>query len=202
MGEYIVAVTGASGALYAKNMLRAMHDLGQDIHLTVTEPGRQVLAAELDWELPALGAIEFFEALKGYLKWHEKSRLEYYDYREIGARIASGSVRTDGMIIVPCTVSTLSGIATGTSKNLVERAADVMLKERRPLVLILRETPFNQVHLKNMLELARMGVHIVPAAPAFYHRPETIDDLINFIVGKTLDLLGIENSLFTRWEGN
>ena len=201
MAAYIVAVTGASGAIYSRNMLLALNKLGHDVFLTVTEPGFEVLRAELSWDLPWFGGLGFNETFKSYLCWQAGSRLEYFDYRDVGARIASGSAKTDGMIVVPCTMSTLSGIAVGASRNLVERAADIMLKEHRPLILVPRETPFNQVHLKNMLELARMGVHIVPAAPAFYHKPQTIDDLANFVVGKVLDLLGIEHNLFQRWEG-
>ena len=201
MAAYIVAVTGASGAIYSRNMLLALNNLGHDVFLTVTEPGFEVLRAELSWDLPGFGDPGFNETFKSYLCWQAGSRLEYFDYRDVGARIASGSAKTDGMIVVPCTMSTLSGIAVGASRNLVERAADIMLKEHRPLILVPRETPFNQVHLKNMLELARMGVHIVPAAPAFYHKPQTIDDLANFVVGKVLDLLGIEHNLFQRWEG-
>jgi len=202
MGEYIVAVTGASGAVYARGMLRTLRDLKQNVYLTITEPGCRVIREELSWDLPDPGNPDFQAEIKRHLDWPEMQPwLKYFDYRDIGAAIASGSVRTQGMIIIPCTVSTLSGIAVGTSGNLVERAADIMLKERRPLVIVPRETPLNQVHLKNMLELARMGVHIVPAAPAFYHHPESIDDLVDFMVGKVLDLLNIEHNLFKRWEG-
>lgn len=201
MSSLIVAVTGASGAVYAKNMLQALHDLGHQVTFTVTEPGIRVLYEELGWKLPAPDNPGFVEAVKSNLKWNPDVELKYFDYRDIGAQIASGSAKTDGMIVIPCTVSTLSGIAAGASGNLVERAADVMLKERRPLVLVPRETPFNQIHLRNMLSLAQMGVHIVPAAPGFYHKPESIDDLVNFVVGKVLDLLNIEHNLFKRWGG-
>lgn len=201
MGTYVVAVTGASGSLYAKNMLQALHDQGHNIYLTVSEPGRRVIGEELGWELPTLDDCEFAHTVKSYLNWQGTSQLKYFDYRDIGAQIASGSVKTDGMIIIPCTTSTVSGIAVGASKNLIERTADVMIKERRPLVIVPRETPFNQIHLNNMLVLAKMGVHIVPAAPAFYHKPKTIDDLVNFVIGKVLDLLNIEHNLFNRWTG-
>ncbi len=201
MATFIVAITGASGAIYAQNMLRALNKLNHNVFLTVTEPGLKVVREELSWELPALDDPAFGERVKTYLDWNEKSVLKYFDYRDIGAPIASGSTRTDGMIIIPCTVSTVSGIAVGASRNLVERVADIMLKEHRPLVVVPRETPFNRVHLKNMLELSQMGVHIVPAAPAFYHKPQTIDDLVDFIVGKVLDLLNIEHNLFQRWQG-
>ncbi len=201
MGSYIVGVTGASGAIYARNMLQALLSLGQEVSLTITGPGFRVLREELAWDLPEPGAPDMAKLIRHYLGMNEDAPLRYFDYRDIGAEIASGSARNDGMIIIPCTVSTLSGIACGASENLVERAADIMLKEKRQLVLVPRETPFSQIHLKNMLELAGMGVDIVPAAPAFYHKPETIDDLVNFIVGRVLDLLKIEHSLFNRWQG-
>ena len=201
MGSYIVAVTGASGALYAQNMLQALKDLDQEILLTITGPGFRVLQEELCWELPKAGSEDMVNAVRSCMGWSDDSSLRYFDYHDIGAEIASGSARNDGMIIIPCTVATLAGIAAGVSENLVERAADIMLKERRPLVIVPRETPFNRIHLKNMLELACMGVHIVPAAPAFYYKPESINDLADFIVGKVLDLLKIEHNLFRRWKG-
>jgi 4-hydroxy-3-polyprenylbenzoate decarboxylase len=197
----IVAVTGASGAIYAQNMLKALNELKQNVFLTITGPGLDVLRAELGWKLPGLHESGFSTAIEECLGWKGQSEFKYFDYTDIGAEIASGSARVKGMIVIPCTVSTLSGIAVGASANLVERAADVMLKEHRPLVLVLRETPLNQIHLKNMLELARMGAHIVPAAPAFYHNPQSVEDMVDFIVGKVLDLLDIEHNLFQRWQG-
>ncbi|WP_418790462.1 UbiX family flavin prenyltransferase [Phosphitispora sp. TUW77] len=204
MGSYIVGITGASGAIYARNMLRALLSLKHEVSLTITDPGFRVLREELSWELPQPRAADMVNAIKFYLGWEEDKDipLRYFDHRDIGAEIASGSARNDGMIVIPCTVSTLSGIACGASENLVERAADIMLKEKRQLVLVPRETPLNQIHLKNMLELASMGAHIVPAAPAFYHKPETIEDLVNFVVGRVLDLLKIEHNLFKRWQGS
>jgi len=201
LASYIVAVTGASGALYAKNMLQALHNLNHDVYLTITEPGRRVLKEELLWELPELDDPCLPALVKNCLGWQGPADLKYFDYRDMGAQIASGSVRTDGMIVIPCTAATLSGIAVGASRNLVERAADVMLKERRPLIVVPRETPLNQIHLRNMLELSGLGVHIVPAAPGFYHKPETIEDLVNFIVGKVLDILHIQHDLYRRWQG-
>ncbi|MHB9094052.1 MAG: UbiX family flavin prenyltransferase [Eubacteriales bacterium] len=201
MAAFIVAVTGASGAIYARNMLLALLDLNHDILLTVTEPGLRVLREELLWDLPPLDDPDFARDVLACLNRHGPAKIKYFNYRDIGACIASGSNKTDGMIVIPCTMSTLSGIAAGASGNLVERAADVMLKERRPLVVVPRETPFNAIHLKNMLDLARIGVHIVPAAPAFYQKPQTIDDLANFVVGKVFDLLNVEHNLFKRWEG-
>lgn len=201
MGSYILAVTGASGALYACSTARSLIDLGHDIYITVTDPGRRVLREELSWDLPALRDPGFLPSLEKYLGREGTSRLTYFDCSDVGAPIASGSFRTDGMIVVPCSMSTLAGIAAGVSENLVERAADIMLKEHRPLILVPRETPFNQIHLRNMLELARMGVHIVPACPGFYHNPQTFDDLAHFMAGKVLDLLNIDHNLYQRWKG-
>lgn len=201
MSAYIVAVTGASGSVYAKNMLQALNHLGQNVFLTMTEPGIRVIREELGWNLPDIDAPDFFQHIKANLDWQDQqSKIEYFDYRDIGAKIASGSARPKGMFIVPCSAGTMSGVAVGASGNLVERAADIMLKEGRPLVLVFRETPLNQIHLKNMLTLASAGAKILPASPGFYHNPQSIDDLVNFIVGKAFDLLDIEHELFTRWQ--
>ena len=201
MSTYIVAITGASGALYARAMLLALKDLGHSTCLTITGPGQMLLQRELDWHLPDKTKLAEHELkrLLGYPA--EDSRLQYFNWQDIGASVASGSFKTEGMIVIPCTMSTLAGISSGNSGNLVERAADVMLKERRPLVLVPRETPLNQIHLRNMLNLAELGVHIVPAMPAFYNRPESFAELANFVVGRVLDLLGVEHSLYQRWEG-
>ncbi len=125
--------------------------------------------------------------------------LTYYPTQNLGAGISSGSVRTDGMIIVPCSMGTLGRIACGNSGNLIERAADVTLKERRPLVIAPRETPMSQIHLANMLKLARIGAHIVPCMPAFYHHPKSIEDMVDFMAGRILDALGIDHQVYTRW---
>lgn len=201
MADYIVAITGASGSLYAERLIKALLKAGKNINLLISEPGRLVVKDELDWEIP-LNAVEAqiylrdkFGCLKG------NTGLNFYDYMDIGAQIASGSAMTKGMVIIPCSMSTLSGIACGASNNLVERAADVMLKEKRPLIVVPRETPLNTIHLRNMLTLAEAGASIVPAMPAFYHQPESINDLADFIAGRVLDLLQIEHNLFNRWKG-
>jgi 4-hydroxy-3-polyprenylbenzoate decarboxylase len=182
-------------------MLLALKDLGHSTCLIITGPGQILLQRELDWYLPDKTKLaeQELKRLLGYAA--EDSRLQYFDWQAVGASIASGSFKTEGMIVIPCTMSTLAGISSGNSGNLVERAADVMLKERRPLVLVPRETPLNQIHLRNMLNLAELGVHIVPAMPAFYNRPESFAELANFVVGRVLDLLGVEHSLYQRWEG-
>ena len=127
------------------------------------------------------------------------NRIEYHPIKDIGASIASGSFRVKGMIIMPCSMGTLSAVAHGASDNLMARAADVMLKEGRPLLIVPRETPLHAIHLENMLKLARLGVRIIPAMPGFYYQPKTLDDIINFLVGKVLDSLDIEHQLFARW---
>lgn len=201
MSDYIVAVTGASGSLYAERIIKALLKARKNIRFLITEPGRLVVKDELGWELPveALEAQRYLMDKFGCLKG--STSIKYFDYRDIGAQIASGSAKTQGMIIIPCSMSTLSGIACGASNNLVERAADVMLKEKKPLIVVPRETPLNTIHLRNMLTLAEAGASIVPAMPAFYHRPESIADLADFIAGRVLDLLQIEHKLFNRWEG-
>lgn len=201
MSDYIVAVTGASGSLYAERLIKALLKAGKNIRFLISEPGRLVVKDELGWEVPSdftqaqIYLREKFGCLKG------SNRINYYDYKDIGAQIASGSAMTKGMIIIPCSMSTLSGIACGASNNLIERAADVMLKEKRPLIVVPRETPLNTIHLRNMLTLAEAGASLLPAMPAFYHQPESINDLADFIAGRVLDLLQIEHDLFNRWEG-
>jgi 4-hydroxy-3-polyprenylbenzoate decarboxylase len=201
MSTYIVAITGASGSIYAKTLLNELKNQGHQIYLVISEAGRQVLATELGWVLPDSPKL-IEEVLKEYLGYEPQSQsLKYFHHTEIGCLIASGSAKNQGMIVIPCSMSTLSGIAVGRSSNLIERAADIMLKEGRPLVIVPRETPLNQIHLKNMLTLAQMGVRIVPAMPAFYNGPESIQDLVNFVVGRAMDGLGIEHSLYQPWQG-
>ncbi|GAW91884.1 UbiX family flavin prenyltransferase [Calderihabitans maritimus] len=199
MKRYIVAITGASGSIYGCRMLQVLKEAGCFLYVTVSKPGRQVLKEEMGWVLEGRAEV-VEERLREYLGYSSGDpALRYFDPEDLGAVIASGSAQNDGMIVIPCTMSTVSAIAHGTAGNLIERAADVMLKEGRPLVVVPRETPLNQVHLENMLKLARMGVHVVPAMPAFYHHPQTINDLVDFIVGRVLDLLGVEHHLYSRW---
>lgn len=202
MGNYIIGITGASGSIYAKRLLEILLRLNHNIHLIITEPGLQVIETELGWKLEGKRDEEVSSEIIKLLEIQvDREKLKYYNNKSIGAAIASGSFVTEGMIIVPCSMSTLAGIAHGSSNNLIQRAGDIILKEKRPLVIVPRETPLNTIHLRNMLTLSELGVHIVPAMPAFYQKPNNIDDLVDFIVGRLLDFFRIEHNLFKRWEG-
>lgn len=193
MRRYIVALTGASGVIYGVTLASVLLGKGIEVHMVISQPAGLVLEQELGWKLgayPEMGLRQYFPEGQLYL----------YNNADIAARLASGSFIVDGMVIVPCTMSTLSAVANGMSNNLIERAADVMLKEHRPLVIVPRETPLSSIHLRNMLRLADMGVAIVPAMPGFYHRPETIDEMVSFMVGKILDVMRIPNEEFKRYE--
>lgn len=179
----IVAITGASGVVYGKRLLEILRERKVETYLIVSKAAESVIEHEL-------------ETTKREL---EKLANHVHDVDDLSAPIVSGSFKTDGMIVIPCSMKTLAGISHGYSENLILRAADVTLKEKRKLVLVPRETPLSVVHLRNMLDLADQGVFILPAMPAYYHKPDKIEDLIDFIVGKVLDLLGIEHELFKRW---
>lgn len=189
----VVGITGASGGIYGVRLTQTLLSLGYTVHLVVSNAGWRVFKEELGFSASDREGFlnEQFRGAPGSLHYHPA--------QDIGASIASGSFRTEGMIIMPCSMGTLSAVANGSSDNLMSRAADVMLKEGRPLVLVPRETPLHAIHLENMLKLSRLGVKIIPAMPAFYFGPTSIDELINFMVGKVLDSLNIEHSLFRRW---
>lgn len=192
--EFVVGITGASGAVYGVRLVQELVNSGHLVHLLLTNASWQVFQEELEWTVEAgdrSSIPELFQLPGDRLKVHNM-----HDYR---APVASGSHRTDGMIIIPCSMGTLSAIAHGASDNLLERAADTHLKEGRPLVVVPRETPLNVIHLRNMLTLAEAGARILPAMPGYYHLPRSMDDLINFVVGKALDALGVEHKLFRRW---
>ncbi|PYI54924.1 UbiX family flavin prenyltransferase [Paenibacillus flagellatus] len=190
---WVVGLTGASGAVYGVRLCEELLARRLPVHLVVTDAGWRVLHEELGWD----AAHRQRTIEERFARFETKPR--YYPINDIGAAIASGSFRTAGMAIVPCSMGTLSGIAHGASGNLLERAADVMLKERRKLILVPRETPLHAIHLENMLKLAKLGVGIVPAMPAYYQKPQTMDELVDFMVGKVLDYMGIDNELFRRW---
>jgi 4-hydroxy-3-polyprenylbenzoate decarboxylase len=192
-----LAITGASGALYATRTLAALLERGCQVELIVTEYGRRLLRDEL-------GDAAAVERLTDYLagKYGEvvrKGTYTLYSNRDLGARIASGSQDCEAMAVVPCSMKTLAGIAHGLSRTLVERAADVMLKERRTLVIVPRETPMSLPQLRNMTLCAEAGAVVLPAMPAFYQMPKTLDDLADFMAGKILSALGFAHDLYPKW---
>ena len=192
-----VAITGASGAIYAQRLLWHMErsDEVSRVHLVVSSPGRRVLAEELDVTGPA-------EALAEALVGRASGKVDVVPNNDIGAKIASGSYPVDAMAIVPCSVSTVGALASGAVTNLVHRAADVMLKENRRLVVVPRETPLHAIHLENLLRLRNAGATIVPAMPSFYHRPQTIEQLVDHFVFRLFDHLGLSHARATMWTGS
>lgn len=185
-----LGITGASGAPYAVRLLRALNGSRTPTRLIISTYGLRLLQEE-----SGISSVDELRAATG--DW---SRVELYDSLDRGATPASGSAPSRGMVICPCSMGTLASIAAGTSRNLVERAADVALKERRPLILVPRETPLSLVHLTNMTRLTRAGATIMPAAPGFYTGPQSIDDLVDFVVARVLDHLGVEHQVGTRWK--
>ncbi|MDJ0722388.1 MAG: UbiX family flavin prenyltransferase [Desulfobacterales bacterium] len=196
--RYIVGISGASGTVYAMNLLRALVRQPLEIHLILTDDGRKVAAHEIGQEGRMAYILEkHFGAVR-----HPEARLVEHDPGNYFAAPASGSFRHDGMVILPCSMKTLAVVASGVADNLLTRAADICLKERRPLVLVPRETPLSRVHLENMLQVTRAGGIILPPAPGFYHRPQTIDDLVNFVVARVMDQLDINHDLLNEWGSN
>ncbi len=193
--DLVLAMTGASGAPYAVALLRALCRAGRTVHLTISPSGAQVLREELDIA-PVLVPAEFDPAVFGPLAG---GRVVYHHHADFSAGIASGSFLTGGMVVAPCSMSTLAAVAHGITTNLITRAADVHLKERRKLILVPRETPLSLVHLKNMVSVTRAGAVVLPAMPGWYHQPRSLDDLIQFVVSRICDQLGIENALIRRW---
>ena len=190
----VVAITGASGAPYAVRLLEQLIAARRRVHLIVSSHGLRLLRTESD-----IGSVEALCERVGSSGWEKFVTL--FDDGDRGAAPASGSALNAGMVICPCSMGTLSAIAVGASRSLVERAADVALKERRPLVLVPRESPLSAIHLENMLRVTRAGAVVMPASPGFYHRPEAIDDLVDFIVARVLDHLGVDHTLAKRWGG-
>jgi len=192
MKKIIVGITGASGSILAHRFIENLLTLGHEVHLVVSSNGEAVLAYELEQGMDQL--LLGYQALPG--------QLYHYTNQDLFAPIASGSFRTDAMVIIPCSMGTLSRIAQGTSDTLMTRATDVMLKEGRRLILVPRESPLSSIHLRNMLRLSHMGVTIMPPMPSFYNKPKTLEDSINHSVGRLLDALDIENPLHREWGEN
>ena len=182
----VIGITGASGVIYGIRLLEVLSaNKAVETHLVVSEAGAQNIEYETDWNLEQVIALADF----------------YYNIDDSGAALASGSFKRDGMIIVPCSMKTLSAVANSYTDNLLTRTADVTLKERKKLILLVRETPLHLGHLRNMEKVTEMGAVVLPPVPAFYHRPQTIQEVIDQTIGKVLDILDIEHNLFPRWSG-
>ena len=193
-----LAITGASGSCYGLRLLECLIDAGRQVYLMISRAGQVVIPLESDFTLPSrpvdaeVFLAQRFRAVDG--------QLCVFGREQWLAPVASGSSAPEAMVVCPCSTGTLSAIAAGASDNLIERAADVVLKERRKLLLVVRETPFSSIHLENMLRLSRMGVVIMPASPGFYHRPQRVEELVDFMVARILDHLEIEHQLAHRWD--
>jgi len=199
MKRITLALTGASGMAYGIRLLECLLRAGCKVDLLLSQAARIVAKQELDLQLPSANAqlVEFFDArFAGHA-----GKLAAYGKEEWFAPAASGSNPADAMVVCPCTMGSLAAIAHGMADNLIERAADVILKEKRPLILVARETPFSLIHLRNMTALAEAGATILPANPGFYHRPQNVDQVIDFIVARILDQLAIAHQLMPRWGG-
>jgi 4-hydroxy-3-polyprenylbenzoate decarboxylase len=195
----VIAITGASGAIYATRTLAALLERGCHIELVVSDYGRRLLRDELGDAAATDKLMDYLAATYG--DGVRAGTYTLHSNKDLGAKIASGSQDCDAMVIVPCSMKTLAGVAHGLSRNLVERAADVMLKERRPLILLPRETPMSLPQLKNMVLCAEAGALVMPAMPAFYQMPKTLDDLADFMAGKILGALGFKHDLYPAWKG-
>lgn len=192
-----LAITGASGAQYGLRLLECLLQANQQVYLMVSQAAQVVLATETSLQVP--GRPEAMQAFFSELFEAAPGQLEVFGREQWMAPVASGSNAPRAMVVCPCSTGSLSAIATGASNNLIERAADVMLKERRQLILVPREMPLSAIHLEHMLRLTQMGVTMMPASPGFYHRPQSVGDMVDFVVARILDHLGLEHSLLTRW---
>lgn len=193
MKRYIIGITGASGSRYGMRTTEALLATGAFVHITITGMGRKVFGFETD------------ASFSDWIELMEEAYPDQIGEEEIDnlfAGIASGSFHMDGMAIVPCSMSTLGELASGITKNLLTRAADVALKQKTPLILVPRETPLSTLHLQNMLNLSQAGAYIMPAMPGFYQKPESMEDLVDFVAGKVLDCFKINNTLYTHWRNH
>ena len=190
MKKIVIGITGASGSIYSKRLIEELLEKEIYIHIICTENGRKVMKYETSLDID-----QWVCELKS-----KYNHIKLEDINDLFSGVASGSYKFDAMIILPCSMGTLAEISNGLSRNLLSRAADVAMKENRRLIICPRETPLNAIHLENMLKLSRLGVTILPPVPGFYHKPKTLEDLVDFVVGKILDNLSIENELFKKWE--
>ncbi len=196
MKRYVFAISGASGSIIGIRVLRELVR-SSEVYLVISSASFSMVKDEagIDWQAGSDGAIE--KKIRASLG---SKKIYYCNEQNMAAPISSGSFKHDGMFIVPCSMKTLSGVAQGYTENLIQRAADVTIKEGRPLLLSPREMPFSAIHLENMLKLARIGVKIAPPVPGFYHSPRTIDDMVDFMAGKILDAMGIDHNIYKRWK--
>ncbi len=190
MKSFIVGITGASGSVYGASLIEEMYSLGYTVHIVATDQGEQVWKFELE------------SSLATWVRQFPEERVTLHNQQNLFAPIASGSYRVDGMVVVPCSMGTLGKIANGVGGGLLTRCADVCIKERRPLVLVTRETPLSGIHLKNMLTVTQQGAVVFPPVPAFYHKPKSIEDIVTHTVGRVLSTLGVESSKYVSWEGS
>ena len=192
----IVGITGASGAMIGERLVRALLARGHEVHAVLSPSAVQVFREELGLDLGKTQA----EIRQNFLRHYRGAKgLFVAPADDFADKISSGSAKIDAMVVAPCSMSTVGAIAHGVTMNLIHRAASVSIKEKRPLILVPRESPMSPIHLKNLLYLSEIGVHIVPATTAFYHRPKTVEEMVDFTVGRVLDLLKIEHKLFKRW---
>lgn len=192
MADYVIGITGASGSIYGVRLIQELAARDHNVHVVITNAGKMVMAEEM--------GISKSKSAEQLFRYCKKGKVTVWQNNDFTAPFMSGSNAYKAVIIIPCSVGKLSAIANGISGNLIERTADVALKERRPLILVVRETPLSLIHLENMVKVARAGAQILPAMPAFYHHPRTIDDMVNFIIGKVLNFLGIEHNLLRGWK--
>ena len=193
MADFMVGITGASGSIYGVRLIQELLRGNHFVNIVITSAGKKVMKEEI-------GKTNIKHLVKSE-KSGKTGRIRIWENDDFEAPFMSGSNAPQAVIIIPCSVGKLAAIANGISHNLLERMADVALKEKKQLILVVRETPLSLIHLENMVKAARAGAHILPAMPAFYHHPRTIDDMVNFIVGKVLNLLGIKHKLFKAWRG-
>ncbi len=196
MKRVIVGITGASGAILGERLVRFLLEGGHEVHAVVSGSGAAVFAEELGIKLGKTPT----EVVKNFSAHYGRNKKLFVSPADdFSAKVSSGSSSIDAMVIAPCSMSTVGAIANGVTMNLIHRAASVSIKEKRPLVLVPRESPLSPIHLKNLLYLSEIGVHVVPATTAFYHKPKTVEELVDFTIGRVLDLLKIDNNLFQRW---
>jgi len=192
----VVGITGASGAIYSRRLIDILCNLDVEVHMVLSRHAMKVIP----YELEPLSFKKDADLTDEVLRYFHGSTIQLHGYQEFTAQIASGSFKTDGMVICPCTAGTLGRIANNVSTNLLDRAADVHLKERRKLICVLREMPYSEIMIENMLRLTRAGGIIIPASPSFYHRPQTIKDVVDSVVARILDHLGLESELKIKWD--